>query len=791
MRTPAIYFFQIASILVPFNLHAQEQHAHFESKIRPVLVQHCYECHSSSARIVRGGLWLDSRQGIENGGDSGVLIDGNNPNSSLLIKALEHNELEMPPGKRLPQSVIDDFREWIRQGAQDPREEVKSKPLSVDPEKAATHWAFQPISNPSLPSISNHTWPANAIDSFVLHNLELREWTPSPAADKYTLIRRATFDLIGLPPSLDEIRSFLEDNTPNAYEKVIDRLLASPNYGEHWARHWLDVVRYADSNGADENHDFPHAWRYRDWVSLALNEDLPFDRFLQAQVAGDLQANDTLSEEENRQLITATGFLVIGPKMLAEQDKAKMRIDIIDEQIDTLSRAFLGITLACARCHDHKFDPLKARDYYALAGIFASTKTMADEAFVSKWMERPLPSRHISQLQTEYQPKIDATQAALNARIQLARDQLTVSGRFSTLPDNPETHFTEQDKKEIDDAKKSLEEIQKQRPAFDLAMAVEESKAQDLPVHLRGNHLKPTSDTVPRSVPERILATCPLDAIEASQSGRLQLANWLTSPSQPLTARVMVNRIWMWHFGKGLVQSPSNFGLQSEPPSHPELLDYLAYQWMSGGWSLKKLHRTILLSNTYRMSSRSTNYSESDPENQLLWRQNRKRLEVEPLRDSILNASGSLHRTLGGKPVGDAEHRRTMYLRIDRAALNDFLSTFDYVETASHIEQRPVTTVPYQALFLLNNPLVHEQASRLANKALETQSADDVARIQHLWLTLFSRPAHNDEVARCEQFLKQAIAERPASEESMERLRQVFAALVRSLFASNEFIYVE
>lgn len=743
----------------------------FETQIRPVLVQHCYECHASDAKIVRGGLQLDSKVATLKGGDSGPAIVPGKPEDSLLLSAIKHESLAMPPKSKLPDNVITDFETWIRDGAVDPREEVKPAKLApVDFAAAKSHWAFQKISDPPPPQVQNATWAVSPIDQFVLSKLEQSGMQPAAATDKRTLLRRATFDLIGLPPTVDEVNAFLADESPDAFAKVVDRLLASPHYGERWGRHWLDLVRYATSNGADENHELPNSWRYRDWVVRMMNQDLPLDQFIIQQLAGDLLPVPA-DEQQAGDLLTATGMLVIGPKMLAEQDKDKMMIDIVDEQIDTVSRTMLGLTIGCARCHDHKFDPISARDYYSLAGIFYSTKTMADRAFVSKWMERPLPSEAIASQRTEHQKKIDA------AKSELAQMQ----------PENEEA---------IKQKKAAIEQLEKDIPQFDHVMATEEGEIHNLPIHLRGNHLKPGPDKIDRGMPMILASVSPPPAIPANQSGRMQLAEWLVSKNNPLTARVMANRIWMWHLGRPLMRSPSNWGLKAEQPTHPELLDWLAQELMRNGWSLKAMHRTIMLSSTWQMSSHARrDYADRDPENMLLWRQNRRRLEAESVRDSILFVGGGLDLTIGGA-VGDVNaNRRAIYLPVNRAALYEMFSTFDYVETANHIEQRPVTTVPNQALYLMNNSAVHEQSRRLMEQlstADPNVSLDESGSVVlNLFERLYARQPDPEEISRSIEFLKQTEFALPDVTDLRERRLQARSALCRTLMAGNEFIFVE
>lgn len=744
----------------------------FESRIRPVLVQHCYECHAADSKIVRGGLLLDTRDALLKGGDSGPGLVAGQPENSLLIQALYYDSLQMPPAGKLPDTVIADFKEWIQRGAQDPRSEVRQAKLQpVDWQAAKKHWAFQPLTAPVPPQTDSSTWGVNEIDQFVLQKLQQNLMQPNSSADRQTLIRRVTFDLTGVPPTQEEVHAFVTDDSPQAFDRVIDRLLESPRYGERWGRHWLDLVRYATTNGADENHGLPNAWRYRDWVIRMINRDLPLDQFLIQQLAGDLLPVPA-DEQEAGDLLTATGMLVIGPKMLAEQDKEKMIIDIVDEQVDTISKTMLGLTIGCARCHDHKFDPISAKDYYSLAGIFYSTRSMENRDFVSKWLERPLPSATIAARRAEHQQKIDASKASI-ATMKSPDDDAAIAA-----------------------ARKAVEQLEREMPQFDMVMAAHDAAtATNLPVHLRGNHLKPGPEQIPRGMPGILTAVAPGPEIQAQASGRLELARWLVSPEQPLTARVMVNRIWMWHFGRPLMRSPSNWGLQAEPPSHPELLDWLAGELMRNGWSMKALHRTILRSSSYQMSSEvRIDYAEKDPENRLLWRQNRRRLEAESVRDSILFVGGGLDQTMGGM-AGEVEaKRRAIYLPIDRSALYEMFSTFDYVETGNHIEQRPVTTVPNQALFLMNSPLVHEQARQLIERLPTSDPAVPIADcgsvVSTLTEHLYGRAAGEAEILGALQFLTQAEATLQEISDVRERRLQAWAALCRTLMAGNEFLFV-
>jgi hypothetical protein len=766
----------------------------FESKIRPVLVEHCYSCHAADAKIIRGGLLVDSRDGLLEGGDSGPALIPGNVEESLLLSALKHDSFAMPPGRKLPDSVIADFQTWIARGAIDPRDKGNAEPpRGVDFEAAKSHWAFQPINDPVPPSVSNEEWVKSPIDRFVLARLEAANMKPRPRADKDTLIRRASFDLLGLPPTMAEVEEFLADESPEAFEKLVDKLLQSPHYGERWGRYWLDLVRYADSNGADENHEFPNSWHYRDWVVRMFNRDQPLDQFITEQLAGDLLPK-TGDEQIDGDRLTATGMLVIGPKMLAEQDKDKMVIDIVDEQIDTVSRTMLGLTIACARCHDHKFDPITAKDYYALAGIFYSTKTMANRDFVSNWLERPLPSAEIESQRVEHQKKIEVTKAELAALEEALKLQTEKRNQLQTESEAAKAE-AESLRQKVEAQKKEVEAVENGMPNFTMVMAADEATPTELPIHIRGNHLTLGKEKIARGLPAILTKTALQPNMPEHQSGRVQLAQWLVSPENTLTSRVMVNRIWMWHFGQGLMRSPSNFGLRAEQPTHPDLLDYLASQLIKKGWSMKQMHRDIMNSATYQMASdvdfpESQQYAQQDPENRLLWRRTRRRLEAEPVRDSVLFVGGGLDLKIGGKAPDVNANRRAIYLPVNRASLYEMFSTFDYVETANHIEQRPTTTVPHQALFLLNSPMVHAQATALAKELIDGHE-NPQSRIRTLFCTLYARQPTEAELNRSMLFIEDAESRLQSITDPLERASQAWAALCRSMIAANEFVYID
>ncbi len=596
------------------------------------------------------------------GGDSGPAIEPGKPDESLLIAAVRQNGEgpKMPPkGDKLPDETIQALADWIKAGA--PWPSTAPNPLAVQEERGRSHWAFQPVSRPTPPAVKNADWVAGPVDAFILKNLEEHGLSPSPPADKRTLLRRVTFDLTGLPPSHEEVEAFLQDESPEAFARVVDRLLGSPRYGERWGRHWLDVARYADTKGYvfQEERRYPYAYTYRDWVIAAFNADLPYDQFLIQQLAADL-----LPDDGDKSKLAALGFLTVGRRFL------NVKEDILDDRIDVTCRGLLGLTVACARCHDHKYDPIPQEDYYSLYGVFASCEEPKD-----------LPA-------------------------------------IGDGPNGPRA-----------------------------MVLVDRSKPFDPYVFKRGNPGQ-HGPNVPRRF-LKVLSGPERPPFEHG-SGRLELARAITSPSNPLTARVLVNRVWMHHFGQPLVRTPSDFGLRSDPPSHPELLDWLAASLIEDGWSIKRLHRRILLSNAYRQQSldRPEGLAQ-DPQNLLLWKQDRRRLEFEPLRDALLAVSGQLDTTTRGPSVSITEppyaRRRTVYAFIDRQNLDSLFRVFDFATPDASSPRRFVTTVPQQALFLMNHPFVAEQARHLAARP-ELEGLCPEAKIQRFYDSLFGRPAEPHEV---------------------------------------------
>jgi hypothetical protein len=792
----------------------------FEKKIRPVLAEHCYTCHSQGAKKLRGGLLLDSREGLLKGGDSGPAIVPGQPEKSLLIKALRQaHELRMPPKGKLPEAVIADFVRWVELGAPDPR----TAAAAATPRRTAfritdtdrNHWAFRPVAVPALPAVRDLAWCDSGIDRFVLARLEAKRLRPSPPADRYALLRRATFDLTGLPPTPEEIERFLRDDSPEAFAKVVDRLLASPEFGVRWARHWLDGVRYAS--------DVDRGGLYRDWVVRAFNDDLPYDRFIRLQLAGDLlpaRAGDPArTHASGRPLddVPATGLLALAVWEKVARDLAVA--EIVDSQVDVVGRQFLGVTLACARCHDHKFDPFSTEDYYGLAGIFFSSHispgTLINDGRLSgDVIGIPL----LSKVDAEKNRRIDAEVRGLEkqiaalevkagpaARLQQVRDQLrALPQQMRKATAAVKTKLQKQVEQLRADEKKLLEDrarrgwrddppelteitrlrgqvadLEKTRPAPPVAIGIREGgvpgsnreRIGDAPVYVRGDHRK-EGKVVPRRFPV-ILAgedQVPLGRRTAG-SGRLELADWIASPDNPLTARVMVNRVWQHLFGAGLVRTPDNFGLLGERPTHPELLDYLAGRFVASGWSVKRLIREIMLSRTYRQTSfADAALLKADPENRLLGRLSRKRLEYEALRDSILAVSGQLTHGRAGPA------RRTLYEPVERGRMQPARALFDGPDPLSIVPERAATTTTPQALFLMNNPLVLDAAKRLAERLQQdARLKDDRARVARAYLRLLGRPPSPEETRIGMEYVA----------------RSSWSHYLQVLLCTNEFLYLD
>ena len=636
--------------------------------------------------------------------------------------------------------------------------------ISIGEEKQEKLWSLVYPDEPKIPEVDNINWVNNSIDSFILEKIESQDLQPSERANKHKLVRRAYLDLLGIPPTIEEVKQFTENQSPNAWEELIEELLSSPRYGERWGRHWLDVARYSDSNGMDENIAHPEAYRYRDYVIKSFNQDKPFNQFIIEQLAGDLLPSENL--EKSREQTIASGFLSVGPKMLACDDPDKMRRDIVDEQLDTTGRAFMGMTFGCARCHDHKFDPISIEDYYGLAGIFMSTKTLTKYTVVAELHHFDMSTQEVK----EQHKKI--------SNIEKKKSEKGIS---------------EENKKKLD------EEISALKKNLDKPyeiMSVTEYPTEDLRVHLRGDY-QTLGNTVPRRLPPA-LAGMVQPQMPSSQSGRLELARWIASDQNPLTSRVIVNRIWRWHFGRGIVSTPDNYGELGERPSHPNLLDHLALQFIHSNWSIKSLHRLIMNSATYQQSSSSNEMArKKDPDNKLFARWKIRRLESESIRDSVLSKSKLLDLKGGGSMLSAKKHKyanrgklsehiksnkRTIYLPVMRSSGYDGQNAFDFPDPALLNGNRKSSTVTPQALFLMNSDLIHRSSTSLANIILEQSEKSIQEKIKWTIYHLLSRPAEDKEIQIASEFLNSY---------SNNDLKSAWSAFTRGILASNEFIYIE
>ena len=843
----------------PERAASPEELTFFESRIRPVLVEKCYKCHATGeGNKIKGGLALDTRESTRKGGDSGPAVVPGNPAKSLLLEAIRYtkNDLQMPPekdGGKLSDAIIKDFERWIQTGAADPRTGGAVAKKEYDGSKAKDHWAYQPPKKSPVPAVKNAAWPKTDIDRFVLAKLEAEGLAPVADAGKLTLLRRVYFDLIGLPPTFDEVNAFLDDKSADPFANAVDRLLASPQFGERWGRHWLDVARYAESTGKDVNTAYPHAWRYRDYVIAAFNADKPYDRFVREQVAGDLLPST--SDKQKAEQLVATGFLAIGPRGLNEQNARLFYLDVADEQIDTLSQAFLGTTIACARCHDHKFDPISQQDYYALAGIFLSTDTRYG---TTQGVQNRRPSELFDLPKNANAPTLGRNMSREErARVekQLADKRAELRDLFMPAPGQKgKGPQPDNDPRRTLDRLRLLQEtgqLESRLKQYDATTGEEKALAmgvQDLPrtqtsdgvanlrrfaegriggarpnefsaiadsaLYTRGDASKP-AEKVARAFPVALTHGTP-PRIPNYASGRKELAEWLTATGNPLTARVWVNRVWGWLVGDGLVNSPDNFGTTGGRPSNPALLDTLAVRFMESGWSTKKLIREIVLSHAYQLSSAYNEKNHTaDPENRLQWRMSPRRLDAEGTRDAMLHAAGRLDLkppvgsvllTFGDRPMdgpnlmaglsdaqlsADTTHR-SVYLPIVRDREPEVLDLFDFPDASLVTGKRESTSVPAQALFLLNSPFVADQAGALANRLLRWQSsgvsADEAAQLKErvnvaYWLTL-TRPPSANELKAAQDFFAKFTGGKPASPALQAA---AWTSYCRALFAGAEF----
>jgi hypothetical protein len=750
----------------------QEAAAFFEAKIRPVLVNNCFKCHAD--KKPKGELRLDSRSGMLVGGDQGPVLVPGQPERSLLIQAIGYNtDLKMPPSKKLPKEQIADLTRWVKMGAPWPRGEETTVPaprrgeLQVT-DKDRAHWAFQPVRRPAVPAVKAPAWTANPVDAFVLAELEAKGLHPNPPADKRELIRRLSYDLTGLPPTPPEVEAFVADASPGAYGALVDRLLESPRYGEKWGRHWLDLVRFAETNSYERDNPKPNAWRYRDYVIRSFNQDKPYDRFIREQLAGDeLPAPGADTHGSPAEAIIATGYYRLGIWDDEPTDREQARYDGLDDIVATTGQVFLGLTLDCARCHDHKIDPIPQKDYYRFLAFFQNINHYHNGGPTDE-------VRLINQ----------------------------ADGRQSFEYLNPQWP-------------KDREELKKRPPtAADRALCVTESgeRAPDTFVLLRGNP-QVKGDPVSPSFPQVVSAvnvTIPPRPPAAKTCGRrLVLANWIASADNPLTARVMANRIWQYHFGRGIARSPNNFGTQGDRPTHPELLDWLASEFVAQGWRIKPLHRLIVTSNVYRLSSRSNPAGLSaDPNNDWFWRFDMRRLSAEEIRDSILALGGTLNAKMygpgiypeipkevlagqskpgygWGKSPPQEQARRSVYVHVKRSLLMPILETFDLAETDRSTPVRFATTQPTQALAMLNSDFLNQQAAVLADRLRRDAGADTQKQVRLALALATARPPSAAEVRRGVQLIEDLKSKDDATADTALRY---FCLLVLSL---NEFVYVD
>ncbi len=790
----------------------------FEKSVRPVLVEKCYGCHSTGAKKLKGNLLLDSRQGIAKGGDAGPAIAGRDPDQSRLILAVRWTDpdLQMPPKEKLTSQQISSLERWVAMGAPDPREATATVAAAkgIDLEKGRQWWAFQPVHPVDVPLINDAGWAKKKLDRFIFATLRENHLKPSAAADRATLIRRAYLDLTGLRPTYEQVEAFVQNNSPDAYERVIEQLLASPHYGERSGRYWLDVVRYGEDNftGEATTPPFPFAWRYRDWVIDAVNKDVPYDRFVKLQLAADLMPGTSRSD------MVALGFLGAAPGYHKDGRLSKDVVETLytddwDERVDTVSRGLLGLTVSCARCHDHKFDPIPTSDYYSLAGVFASTvqspRPLAeiDPAAETKFMlstQAIFYRSYVANLLRD-DPGTKVAEAhdkvvRYTAEMEKIRDENAglrekhpeMYGYLSQLARRPSAYPGESTTQPVQvakggDARGRVRRGTSTEPLFqavydagfyldgsdpDFTMLdIRPGQPRDLNVLPGGNVSKP-GPVAPRGF---LSVLAKGDPKFHEGSGRRELADKIFTDAAPLSARVIVNRVWAWHFGKPLVATPSDFGVQGEKPTHPQLLDDLAARFIENHYSLKWLHREIMLSATYCQSSRPREDAAGiDPANHFLWRMNPRRLDVEAYRDCLLQATGSLDERMAGVSTDldqPGNTRRTVYGRISRGRLSSVLALFDFPMASMHSPQREITTSPLQQLFVMNSDFIEERAAALA-KAVEAEPDRD-AKVRGLYRRLLGRDPGETELRLADEFLKTAT----------------LAQYAQALLATNEVIF--
>jgi hypothetical protein len=746
----------------------------FEAKIRPVLADNCYKCHSRDADKIKGGLMLDTREGMLHGGDTGPAITPGKPEDSLIVDAVSYKDadLQMPPkGAKLPDNVIADITEWIRRGAPDPRSLVAKGSSESYGGVGRQHWSFLPVQNQTPPAVSDPAWCKTPVDNFIMARLDENAMKPNAPADKYTLIRRATFDLTGLPPTESEVQRFLVDDSPDAWAKVVDRLLASPHYGERWGRYWLDVARYADTKGDTpqrEDPRYPFAWTYRDYVINAFNTDKPYDQFIEEQLAADRLLDEARRKSPDpdsvdQSSLAAMGFLTLGNRFENSTN------DIINDRIDVTTKAFLGLTVSCARCHDHKFDPIPTADYYSLYDVFANTFEPKEDAWLHAVPKTPELVDYLTRMQAANQRKV-------------AVDRQIIELRRSQIPQADKAEKRKELLKQLFLANKALADLEFLPAAPPKAdVLVDVRYPRDYPVLLRGE-AGSKGPMVTRHFLS-ILSPDPKHPIPfVHGSGRLELARAIASPSNPMTARVLVNRVWQQHFGTGFVSTPDDLGNQSAPPNDPELLDYLSAQFVQGGWSIKKIQRVIMLSSAYQESSAGNPaYADKDPDNKMQWRYNIRQLDFEQMHDSILAIAGTIDMTMGGRPVPIGSEgfasRRAVYAFIDRRNPAEILTQFNFPNPSVPTGKRFLTQVPQQQLFLMNSPLVIETARKLVHSPDFMSMSTDELRVASLYISLFQRPPTRQETALCLKYVASnpggTSLDTPAQTAQSERMSEV------------------
>lgn len=795
----------------------------FETQVQPILKAHCHSCHSD-AKKVKGGLHLTSRENLLKGGDSGPAVVIDRPDQSLLLQAVRYQEPKMPPKGKLPQKQIDILTRWVAMGAPwsaAPIQATAKRGVPAVDDEAKRFWSFRPVTRPALPGVKQALWVRNAIDAFTLAKLEAAGLLPAPPAEKAALVRRVYYDLLGLPPTFQEVAAFLADSSPDAYEKVIDRLLASPHYGEHWGRHWLDLVRYAETNSFERDGPKPNVWRYRDYVIRSFNADKPYDRFAREQLAGDELP------EVTPETIIATGYYRLGQWDDEPVDREQAYYDGLDDIVGTTGQVFLGLTVNCARCHDHKIDPFPQKDYYRLLAFFHGIRHYAPGAATQRDIavpdDRTKPedrAKQVAALAAHKKQLADLTRQINEIEKKVMpylqggeRDDFKFKENRPALVHKHAAEIGREVYDKYDKLQQSHLAISRNRPPGPTeALCVTETNPRDTFVLLRGNpqaHGEKVEPGFPSVLPETRPPTFAPSAKTKSSGRRRALAEWVVNPENPLTARVIVNRVWQYHFGRGLVRSASNYGYMGTPPTHPELLDWLANEFVAGGWRLKPLHKLILLSNTYRISSRPDPAAlVKDPENDLYWRFDPRRLSAEEIRDSILAVSGNLQahcmegpsvyppipaEVLAGQsrpgagwetsPVPE-RNRRSVYIHVKRSLAVPLLQAFDAADTDASCPVRFTTTQPTQALGMLNSDFLNEQAELFARDIL-VHGAAEPAQVRLALARSSQREPSAAEVERGVQFLRRA---RHAHGLSAEEALRSFCLLALNL---NEFVHVD